>query len=48
MYSILITISFFDIVNVGFLVYLWSKLYYDTPLLTYEYPVAVASAPIKE
>lgn len=45
MYSILITFSFSSIVQSAFIIYLWSKLYYDTPLLTYEAPIAYASAP---
>jgi len=45
MYSILITISFSSIVQSAFIIFLWSKLYYDTPLLTYEPAVAYATAP---
>ena len=44
-YSILITVSLSSVFQTGFIIYLWSKLYYDTPLLTYEYPEAIASAP---
>jgi len=44
-YSILITVSLSSVFQSAFIIYLWSKLYYDTPLLTYEYPEAIASAP---
>lgn len=45
MYSILITFSISSVVQSAFILYLWSKLYYDTPLLTYDMPMAIASAP---
>lgn len=48
MYSILITISFSSIIQSAFIIYLWSKLYNDTPLLKYstDIPYACASAPV--
>lgn len=45
MYTVLLTINFSTIINTGFIIYLWSKLYYDTPLLKYEIPEAYPSAP---
>jgi hypothetical protein len=45
MYAVLLTINFSTIINTGFILYLWTKLYYDTPLLKYEIPEAYPSAP---
>ena len=45
MYAVLLTINFSTIINTGFIIYLWTKLYYDTPLLKYEIPEAYPSAP---
>lgn len=42
MYTVLLTISFFDVIQTGFVIYLWSKLYYDTPLITYAEPIPSA------
>ena len=44
-YAILITINLTSIINAGFIIFLWSKLYYDTPLLKYEIPEAFPSSP---
>jgi len=45
MYAVLLTINFSTLINSAFIIYLWSKLYYDTPLLKYEIPEAYPSAP---
>lgn len=45
MYSVLITFSFSSIVQSAFIIYLWSRLYNDTPLLKYEYATAYPTAP---
>ena len=47
MYSILITISFSSIIQSAFIIYLWSKLYNDIPLLKYSTDVPyAATAPV--
>mgnify|MGYP003655696137 CR=1 len=45
MYSVLITFSFSSIIQSAFIIYLWSRLYTDTPLIKYEVPTAYATAP---
>jgi hypothetical protein len=47
-YSILITFSLTNLVQTGFIIYLWSRLIYQDKLITYESPpIAYASAPVK-
>lgn len=45
MYSVLITFSFSSIIQSAFIIYLWSRLYNDVPLIKYEVPTAYATAP---
>ncbi len=45
MYSILITISFSSIIQSAFIIYLWSRVYNDLPLIKYDVPTAYPSAP---